>query len=1001
METDARARSGQTGSGKTYTMGSGSAESVVDEHELGIIPRATVHIFNLIQEKRERCPTAEFYLRAQFLEIYGETVRDLLDPAGTAAGKKVDIRDGQGDEVTVSGAREESIKSPADLLSCLDRGTLVRTTGATDMNAHSSRSHAIFTVILEQHLDAVDGDAEFRSAKFHFVDLAGSERVKRTGATGVRLQEGININKGLLALGNVISALGDASAKAKHVPYRNSKLTRMLQDSLGGNSRTLMIACVSAADVNFEETLNALRYANRARNIQNRAVVNRDPATSQIVALKQQVAQLKQMLARGEFADAGSGADNRLSAAENEVARLTALLAHERKVRSDLEQQLSEATAAGPLFCGTAATPPAPPQELPDDVLHALLLAEPSSVCEDEDEDSAQLRRQYEASQHALRAMVNTYDQALQAKLEAVRLISEERARFEAMKAGYEAKMAELDAEVRETAKERNQLADKLKEVESLAQQTEATRQQQAKLRSMVADKDKRLRELEDRSRQLEDARKAVAEWQRKEALVRQEIEHTRRDKVEATRRLAENAKRFAEELKAHRSEIAHLLRDKARLAQDASQMSLRSERDAKLLAQKSEQVAVRSSRALSLSLARSVSPPPNGGNGTHPAKRQAMQRKLREAQRLTALPAQLADRAKAQRVQLERMAAEQVRREEELADLRRALAKKEEAIVRRDALLAELERVRAAAAPSPVPPPMPLREAERLVVSVPQEASGEDVAAMEQRLEAAYCEIVFRDRQMEQLAGAGGTAAAAAAGEWMEIGSLEQASEVIAALMQLFVEAKQETRQLLQANAQLLREQAQPSLLLRASDAQPATPASQPTTPDAKPSAHAASQVRIRNIEERLRAMQVDKSPRGAAHRRSGGVWERLTSPSGYTGIHKHNAHFLRKHAATASELPAEETVMDELVVVSDDDEDKQVRITAMFAEAQAGSASPKHAAAAAQHGWARVAAQSTESYTNKRALDAEARKRVKSPTQQRKPGKENAAKECVFRRG
>jgi len=119
-------------------------------------------------------------------------------------------------------------------------------------------------------------------AKFHFVDLAGSERAKRTGATGATLKEGISINKGLLALGNVISALTEDAKKNAHVPYRDSKLTRILQDSLGGNSRTSMIACVSPAEVNFEETLNTLKYASRARNIKNKPIVNRDPNSAQI-----------------------------------------------------------------------------------------------------------------------------------------------------------------------------------------------------------------------------------------------------------------------------------------------------------------------------------------------------------------------------------------------------------------------------------------------------------------------------------------------------------------------------------------------------------------------------------------------------------------------------------------------------------------------------------------------------------------------------------------------
>lgn len=132
-------------------------------------------------------------------------------------------------------------------------------------------------------------------AKFHFVDLAGSERAKSTGATGDTFKEGVNINKGLLALGNVIAALTDPT-KNGHVPYRDSKLTRILQDSLGGNSRTVMIAACSPAEVNFNETLNTLKYASRARNIKNKPVVNRDPASQQIAQLRQMVYELQKEL---------------------------------------------------------------------------------------------------------------------------------------------------------------------------------------------------------------------------------------------------------------------------------------------------------------------------------------------------------------------------------------------------------------------------------------------------------------------------------------------------------------------------------------------------------------------------------------------------------------------------------------------------------------------------------------------------------------------------------
>lgn len=170
------------------------------------------------------------------------------------------------------------------------------------MNTQSSRSHAIFTLnIRQQRLvpsEEFDSkDLETLTAKFHFVDLAGSERLKRTGATGERAKEGISINCGLLALGNVISALGDKSKKALHVPYRDSKLTRLLQDSLGGNSQTVMIACISPSDRDFMETLNTLKYANRARNIKNKVFINQDKTCRTLAHLRQQISQLQIELA--------------------------------------------------------------------------------------------------------------------------------------------------------------------------------------------------------------------------------------------------------------------------------------------------------------------------------------------------------------------------------------------------------------------------------------------------------------------------------------------------------------------------------------------------------------------------------------------------------------------------------------------------------------------------------------------------------------------------------
>lgn len=201
--------------------------------------------------------------------------------------------------IQVKGVSLKTVTSTQEALDCLKLGTLSRSTASTQMNTQSSRSHAIFTLHIKQQRLVTESDESYPNefetltAKFHFVDLAGSERLKRTGATGERAKEGISINCGLLALGNVISALGDKSKKALHIPYRDSKLTRLLQDSLGGNSQTVMIACVSPSDRDFMETLNTLKYANRARNIKNKISINQDKSSKTIALLRQQIAQLQ------------------------------------------------------------------------------------------------------------------------------------------------------------------------------------------------------------------------------------------------------------------------------------------------------------------------------------------------------------------------------------------------------------------------------------------------------------------------------------------------------------------------------------------------------------------------------------------------------------------------------------------------------------------------------------------------------------------------------------
>ncbi|XP_068442402.1 kinesin-like protein KIF21A isoform X2 [Clinocottus analis] len=312
---------GQTGSGKTYTMGTGFDVNI-EEDELGIIPRAVQHLFRGIEERRQAAseqgrPVPEFKINAQFLELYNEEVLDLFDTTRDIEARKqrsnIKIHEDANGGIYTVGVTTRTVTSAAEMIQCLKLGALSRTTASTQMNAQSSRSHAIFTIhlcqvrvcspdndenVTDNRLanDAEMNEFETLTAKFHFVDLAGSERLKRTGATGDRAKEGISINCGLLALGNVISALGDRSKRSSHVPYRDSKLTRLLQDSLGGNSQTVMIACISPSDRDFMETLNALKYANRARNIKNKVMVNQDKASQQISTLRMEIARLQMEL---------------------------------------------------------------------------------------------------------------------------------------------------------------------------------------------------------------------------------------------------------------------------------------------------------------------------------------------------------------------------------------------------------------------------------------------------------------------------------------------------------------------------------------------------------------------------------------------------------------------------------------------------------------------------------------------------------------------------------
>uniref|UniRef100_A0A803VV95 Kinesin family member 13A n=1 Tax=Ficedula albicollis TaxID=59894 RepID=A0A803VV95_FICAL len=284
---------GQTGSGKSFSM-MGNAE------QLGLIPRLCCALFQRISVEENESHT--FKVEVSYMEIYNEKVRDLLDPKGSRQSLKV--REHKVLGPYVDGLSQLAVTNFEDIESLMSEGNKSRTVAATNMNEESSRSHAVFNIIVTQTLyDLHSGNSGEKVSKVSLVDLAGSERVSKTGAAGERLKEGSNINKSLSTLGLVISSLADQAAgkgKNKFVPYRDSVLTWLLKDNLGGNSQTAMIATISPAADNYEETLSTLRYADRAKRIVNHAVVNEDPNARVIRELREEVEKLKEQLSQAE-----------------------------------------------------------------------------------------------------------------------------------------------------------------------------------------------------------------------------------------------------------------------------------------------------------------------------------------------------------------------------------------------------------------------------------------------------------------------------------------------------------------------------------------------------------------------------------------------------------------------------------------------------------------------------------------------------------------------------
>uniref|UniRef100_H2ZLU2 Kinesin-like protein n=1 Tax=Ciona savignyi TaxID=51511 RepID=H2ZLU2_CIOSA len=275
---------GQTGTGKTFTM-EGCVRS--DQELRGAIPRSFEHVYKHIARTKDQ----QYLVRASYLEIYQEDIRDLLSKDQS---KRLELKERPDTGVYVKDLLSFVTKSVKEIEHVMNVGNQNRSVGATNMNEHSSRSHAIFVITIECSEDGLDGKNHIRVGKLNLVDLAGSERQTKSGATGERLKEATKINLSLSALGNVISSLVDGRG---HIPYRDSKLTRLLQDSLGGNAKTVMVANIGPASYNSDETLTTLRYANRAKNIQNKPKINEDPKDALLREFQEEIAKLKANLA--------------------------------------------------------------------------------------------------------------------------------------------------------------------------------------------------------------------------------------------------------------------------------------------------------------------------------------------------------------------------------------------------------------------------------------------------------------------------------------------------------------------------------------------------------------------------------------------------------------------------------------------------------------------------------------------------------------------------------
>ncbi|XP_059453226.1 kinesin-like protein KIN-4A isoform X2 [Corylus avellana] len=643
---------GQTGSGKTYTMGTGFRDGC----QTGIIPQVMNVLFSKMETLKGQ---TEFQLHVSFIEILKEEVRDLLDTASlnkteTAnghAGKvpspgkpPIQIRETSNGVITLAGSTEVSVSTLKEMAACLEQGSLSRATGSTNMNNQSSRSHAIFTITLEQMRKlspVVPSDSslnesmneEYLCAKLHLVDLAGSERAKRTGSDGLRFKEGVHINKGLLALGNVISALGDEKKRKEgvHVPYRDSKLTRLLQDSLGGNSRTVMIACISPADINAEETLNTLKYANRARNIQNKPVVNRDPMSNEMLKMRQQLEYLQAELC----ARTGGSSSDEVQVLKERIAWLEA--ANEDLCR-ELHEYRSRCTGAEQYETDGQDGNICPVKS--DGLKRGLHSMESSdyqmaeTITGDSREIDEEVAKEWE---HTL--LQNTMDKELNELNKRLEEKESEMKRFGdfdtvALKQHFGKKIVELEDEKKAVQQERDRL---FAEVENLAASSDGQTQ---KLQDIHAQKLKTLEaQILDLKKKQESQVQLLKQKQKSDEAAKrlqEEIQFIKAQKVQLQHKIKQEAEQFRQWKASREKELLQLRKEGRRNEYERHKLQALNQRQKMVLQRKTEEAAMATKRLKELlearkSSARDSSVIANGnGNGTNgQSNEKALQRWL------------------------------------------------------------------------------------------------------------------------------------------------------------------------------------------------------------------------------------------------------------------------------------------------------------------------------------------------------------------------------------